>query len=131
MPRSSVESGSPADWLRFARSDLELAKGGRFPGVVLEALCFHAQQAAEKALKAILVHHGISFPKTHQLRDVLDLLPEGIPVPRAVENATILTRYAVAGRYPFKSIAVSEPEYRKAVRMAAVVVRWVERLLYA
>ena len=42
------ELGDAADWLAHARSDLALAQGARLPGVRLEALCFHAQQAAEK-----------------------------------------------------------------------------------
>jgi HEPN domain-containing protein len=44
----------PGAWLVYARSNLKLAeKGGRLKGVLLEDLCFNAQQAAEKALKAV------------------------------------------------------------------------------
>ncbi len=53
MSPEDVEPGSPADWLRHAASDLKLARIARPPEVLLEALCFHAQQAAEKALKAV------------------------------------------------------------------------------
>ncbi len=55
MPPEGRLPGSPADWLRHAHSDLELARVGRATKVLLEGLCFHAQQAAEKALKAVLV----------------------------------------------------------------------------
>ncbi len=65
MSPEEVEPGSPADWLRHAPSDLELARIARPPEVLLEALCFHAQQAAEKALKAVLIAHRIPFPKTY------------------------------------------------------------------
>ena len=47
-------SRSPADWLRYAVSDLELARTTPSSRILLEALCFHAQQAAEKALRACL-----------------------------------------------------------------------------
>jgi len=50
------EPGSPADWLRYAHSDLVLAETPPPTGVLLELLCYHAQQAAEKALKAALLH---------------------------------------------------------------------------
>ncbi|MEJ5376514.1 MAG: HEPN domain-containing protein [bacterium] len=45
--------GSPAEWLMLARADLALAKAPLPPGAVYEDLCFHAQQAAEKALKGM------------------------------------------------------------------------------
>jgi HEPN domain-containing protein len=59
MPDEPVEKGSFQDWLVYARSDLELARRGKSPAILLETLCFHAQQAAEKALKAVLIHLGI------------------------------------------------------------------------
>lgn len=58
------QAGSAIDWLARAKGDLALA-GGELPdGAFLEDLCFHAQQAAEKALKAVHVHHSIKFRYT-------------------------------------------------------------------
>ena len=54
LPETSAP-GSPTDWLRHAYSDLALASITPSSQILLEQLCFHAQQAAEKALKAILV----------------------------------------------------------------------------
>lgn len=73
----------PATWLGRARSSLTLAeKGQSIAGVSLEDLCFHAQQAAEKAFKAVCVQHGIAFPKTHSLVRLTDLLEEnGVSIP--------------------------------------------------
>lgn len=51
----------PREWLTRARSDLALARAHP-EGVLLEDLCFHAQQAAEKTIKAALVQHEIEFP---------------------------------------------------------------------
>ncbi|MGD0091486.1 MAG: HEPN domain-containing protein [Planctomycetota bacterium] len=50
--------GSPEEWLRYARSDLAVARKPCQPEILLETLCFHAQQAAEKSLKAVLVARG-------------------------------------------------------------------------
>ncbi len=47
-------SGSPTDWLRYAVSDLEIARTTPSSRILLEALCFHAQQAAGKAFRACL-----------------------------------------------------------------------------
>ena len=52
MPHDRPTPGSSADWLARARSDLALAKVPLPEGAMYEDLCFHAQQAAEKAVKA-------------------------------------------------------------------------------
>jgi HEPN domain-containing protein len=50
MLPKEIEPGEPGDWLRHAWSDLELARTRRNSKILLEDLCFHAQQATEKAL---------------------------------------------------------------------------------
>lgn len=80
MPPEVYAPGSPADWLRHAYSDLALAGITPLPQVLLEQLCFHAQQAAEKALKGILVACNVAVPRTHNLRTLFDLLPADLLV---------------------------------------------------
>ena len=65
------EPGSPQDWLRYARSDLAVARQSPAADVLWETLCFHAQQAAEKSIKAVLVHRRTPFPYTHDLSDLV------------------------------------------------------------
>lgn len=122
--------GSPADWLRHARSDLALSRTPAGDDVMLETLCFHAQQAAEKSLKAVLVSRGVSPPLTHNLRLLLDkLLPE-TPVPEEVVSAVELTDYAVTVRYPGEFEEVTVEEHARAIRLAEAVVAWAqERIL--
>ncbi|MDT8300017.1 MAG: HEPN domain-containing protein [Sedimentisphaerales bacterium] len=128
MPPKGHFSGSPADWLRYSRSDLELARTIRTAEVMFEVLCFHAQQAAEKALKAVLIAKDVPPPKTHNIRTLLDLLPEEIIVPEEIEDAASLSDYAVTSRYPGDFEPVNEEEYKEAVRLAATVVLWAERI---
>ena len=129
MPPEGDPAGSPEAWLRYAHSDLELAQLSPPPKVLLEGLCFHAQQAAEKALKAVLVAHDTAFPRTHSIRMLVDLLPQGLTVPREVEDAASLTDYAVISRYPAATEPVDDQEYREAVRLAEGVVSWAERTI--
>ena len=83
--------GSPTEWLRRARSALVLAREQAI-GVALEDLCFQAQQAAEKALKAVCLHERLDFPFTHDVRYLLrHLTEEGIPVPTRLRAASVLT----------------------------------------
>lgn len=57
MPPEREGPGDPREWLRRARSKLVRAQADRnLPGVLYEDLCFDAQQAAEKSLRAVLVH---------------------------------------------------------------------------
>jgi len=97
--------------------------------VLLETLCYHAQQAAEKSIKAVLIRYEIAFPRTHNLRVLLELLPAMCPVPELVAKSVALTDYAVMSRYPGEYEAVTGDEYREAVRMAEAVLAWAERLI--
>lgn len=91
-----------AQWVSKAEEDIEAAKAlaGRTPPA-RNAACFHCQQAAEKYLKALLQERGAAVPRTHDLKDLLDLLlahdPTLAPLRR---NLTGLTKYAVEYRYP-------------------------------
>lgn len=126
MPPEGVDPGSPADWLGHATSDLTLARAGPIEGVLFEDLCFHAQQAAEKALKAVLVLRSTPFPRTHSIRTLLDLLPPAVDFPSELREAAILTDYAVSSRYPGAVERVDANEYEHAIRLAAAVVSWAQ-----
>ncbi len=121
----------PHSWLRRARSNLARSRAlADLPDVVLEDLCFDAQQAAEKAMKAVLVHHEVAFPKTHALADLLTLVAKaGVDVPPEIEEATSLTPYAVEARYPGLWEEVTAEDYAEAVRIAENALRWAEALI--
>lgn len=129
MPPDNHLIGTPEGWLRFARSDLSLAQAPKPADVLFETLCFHTQQAAEKALKAVLIAHNVEFPRTHNLRTLLDLIPAEIDIPDAVEDAMILTEYAVSSRYPGFVEPIGAQEYQEAVNHAEVILTWAEAIL--
>jgi HEPN domain-containing protein len=85
-----------------------------------DAVCFHAQQAAEKYLKAILQENQIPIPKTHQLMDLLGLCIKADNVYQMLQaDLIILEGYAVKFRYPGDS--AEKGEARQALRAAQVV----------
>jgi HEPN domain-containing protein len=131
MQADKPEPGSAADWLRRAHSDLALASIALPAGVLYTELCFHAQQAAEKSIKAVLVHYGIEFRKVHNIDYLLTLLPKEVLLPPEVADAVGLTSYAVALRYPGDYEDVTEEAYREAIQAARVVVAWAERIISA
>lgn len=117
------------EWLRRAVGNLALARQPKPAEALWEDLCFHAQQAAEKAVKAVLTLRGIDFPKSHDIAELLALLsPAGVP--DDLWNADSLTEYAVVTRYPGRKPPVSEEEYRRAVTVAEQVVRWAEGIIH-
>ena len=128
MPPDLTDAVSPEAWLRRARSNLAQARAGKIDKDVLyEDLCFDAQQAAEKAIKAILVSRGIGFPKMHSIEGLLTLVESSkLDVPSDVRGAEILTSYAVLTRYPGLSEEISEEEYSRALELTERVVRWAE-----
>ena len=80
-----------------------------------EIVGFHAQQAAEKLLKAVLAARGIDFPRTHSIRFLLDHLADhGLAAPAQLDGVTQLYPFAVQLRY--EAPLDEEPLDRPAVR---------------
>lgn len=132
MPRKKAATGTPQDWLRRAKGNLARAKQAKPKEAFWEDLCFDAQQAAEKAIKAVLTRREIDFPKTHDIRELLTLLStSGEVVPEAIWETINLADYAVETRYPGPAEPVTKTEYRQAVALAEKVVKWAEKIISA
>ena len=128
MPPERYPPDDPREWLNRARSNLLRAKT-RVTGIYFEDLCLDAQQAAEKAIKGVMIMRGIEFPYIHDLRLLLGTLEaNGETIEPGLLRAGSLSRYASATRYPFAELPISEAEYREAVEIAESVVRWAETL---
>ncbi len=124
------EPGSAAEWMALARGHLVQARAPKLEGAFWEFNCFHAQQAAELALKAVHQHFQFLFRRTHNLEDLCDRLEqEGTDVPNEVREAVALNLYAYATRYPREAEAITEQDRDEAVRLAETVIRWAEALI--
>ncbi|RPJ80899.1 MAG: HEPN domain-containing protein [Deltaproteobacteria bacterium] len=128
MPLPKHVPGSAEDWLIRAKSDLAIAKTNLPEGALYEDLCFHAQQAAEKALKAVYQKNDWAFRYTHDIDELIaGIKREGVEVPKEVVEADVLTRFAWESRYPYIGEQVPEEEYQEAIRQAETVVSWAEQ----
>ena len=128
MARKRYPPTDPREWLNRARSNLALAKSNAVE-VLLEDLCFEAQQAAEKAIKAVFIRRAVSFPYIHDLAKLLALLEQsGVKIPKYVRQSDELSPFAVAARYPGLAGPVTKRQHRRAVRIAVDVLRWAERI---
>lgn len=109
-------------WMSYSRSDLDAArvlleKGDFFP----RQICFHAQQAGEKALKAILILLEINFPKIYDLDRIRELIPKGWKVKEKFPELYDLSVWAVESRYPGHTPDVTEGKARETLHLAEAV----------
>lgn len=129
MPPDRGLPNDPQEWLARARSNLVRASL-KVPGVYLEDLCFDAQQAAEKALKAVCLRFRVPFPRTHNLAELVTLIEEdGTPFPDELVPVARLTRYAVQSRYPAFAEAPTDQDHATAVDLATRVVEWATAII--
>ncbi len=108
-------------WIQFADEDLRLAEHALklSSGCPYRLIAYHAQQCAEKYIKAFLVFHEIEFPYTHNLRKLLQLCGEKLR--QELEDADTLTPFAVTTRYPGIDEEVSKFEALSAIKIAKIV----------
>ena len=118
------------DWIRFARMDLSAAVylQGHNP-LPLEIICHHCQQAAEKAIKAVLVSHDADVPHIHDLNKLLTTAEQyENSILSLSQQANLLTNYATFTRYP-SDIEIGEADMKLALKYAQDILAQVEFLL--
>ena len=101
------------EWVDKAESDFDAAeltlRGGETP--IVDAVCFHSQQCAEKYLKAFLQENQIRFERRHELIPLLELcltLDEEFEILR--DSLQSLEQYGVLIRYPGLTVPVEMAE---------------------
>ncbi|ASJ12450.1 HEPN domain-containing protein [Thermococcus thioreducens] len=116
-------------WLEKAEKDLVLAKNSLSLGYY-DYATFHAQQCAEKALKAFLVSKGKPIKRTHDIGELIllcaDVDSEFLKL--FDDDVDLLTAYAVEARYP----TIHEPEKEEAenaIKLAELVLAFVKSKL--
>jgi len=111
-------------WLGFADEDLKLASNVmdlQAEDTPYRLIAYHAQQCAEKCLKAFLVYHKVDFPYTHSIGRLLRLCGDLAAWPQTLKDAKELTPYAVTARYPGEDEEVTKAEALRAVELAQQV----------
>lgn len=114
----------PGDLLALAREDLIAAEAlDKDERVSDSSVGFHAQQAAEKALKAVLASRGLEFPFTHDLGLLMQLCGDaGLELPAELVEADRLTPYAAAIRYGLGDPGAVPAD--RALRWAGLAIEW-------
>jgi len=119
-----------SEWIKYAEADLDAALllTTHHP-IHIEIICFHCQQAGEKALKAILAYHGEEISKTHDLTVVLESCEKHYPgiTNKLIEQGDNLTKYAVTLRYPTE-IRITTEAMNQAISNAKQILSHIKSL---
>lgn len=105
------------EWISFAEDDLRMALCARQlkSNVPYRLIAFHAQQCAEKYFKAYLVYQNVDFPYTHSIATLMKLCGTDTPWIKKIQDADLLTPYAITARYPDIERKVTKQETIKAL----------------
>jgi len=120
--------------LRKARQgEFALEKLAPDPAPPDEVIGFHAQQAVEKMLKAVLAHASVLYRRTHDLVELFDLLrKKSLSYPADLEEARRLTPFASTLRYEDLPLELVRPYDRSwALDMVRRVRAWAESAVRA
>lgn len=117
-------------WFDHGRDDLRVANHLLSLGEELAwIIASHAQQCAEKSLKAVLVVMDIDPPHTHDIEVLREVLDKNGEPTAEIEGAKVLSQFAVTTRYPRIEDEVTLTQARGAVVAAEAVVKWTKRVL--
>ena len=115
-------------WLSYANDDLGVAQHlfETYYPKPLAIICFHCQQAAEKAIKAIIILHGSQggMPKKHDILLLLKQVKNIVTIENKLyDYADTLAPYSVEMRYP-NELELTELHAKKAIDMAQEFIKW-------
>jgi len=114
------------EWLDFANKDISSAKYLLdMRPVPLEIICYHCEQAAEKALKGYLILHDMEPLRTHDLRLLCKMCANIDNTFDEISQSCVnLTVYGVQPRYPFE-IEILDSDMQEAVIEADLVMGFI------
>ena len=117
-------------WMKYAKMDYDVAlHDTALHPLPIEIICYHCQQAGEKAFKAILAYHDSEIQKTHDLSILLNLCKSLEPdLSDLTKQAVELSDFAVVTRYP-SSIELEETDMESALIHADTILKAVAEIL--
>jgi HEPN domain-containing protein len=116
------------EWLNLAQEDLATATD-MVPRHRWRHVCFHAQQAAEKFIKALLMSRQIEIPRTHDFEKLMQRLADAKSLGLLDPDILDLSEYAVDTRYPKDSVEALAADDAERALVAAKKVE--ERVMNA
>ncbi|HHT9126084.1 MAG TPA: HEPN domain-containing protein [Candidatus Brocadiia bacterium] len=121
--RSKALLRKVSEWIAHGEEDLQLARHALTlkSGCPYRLIAYHAQQCAEKYLKAYLVFHRVDFPYTHNISLLLELCTKHGSWAETLHDAKRLTSFAITTRYPGFDKPVTKAEATRTIDIASYV----------
>ena len=117
-------------WWQLAQTDLRVAQVvAVIDPPAWHVVCFLAQQAGEKCLKAVLEARQWTIPRTHDLTVLVDLVAADLAPERIVDDAICLSDYGVKPRYPVPAFEATGQQANAAIAAAERIAAWAELAL--
>lgn len=121
------------EWYNMAVMDLGVARhlDETYRPKPLEIICYHCQQAAEKAIKALIIYYGGEggIPKLHDLSFLLNQIKNKVYIEdKYYDYADTLTPYGVSIRYP-NELFLGERHAKEALEFSEEILRWVQNIV--
>lgn len=111
------------EWFRYAVQDFVAAESALREGSFAPRhVCFLAQQAAEKAIKALLIQYRVEYPYTHDLDYLIGLLPLTATLGGSDIGLSRLTEWAIESRYPGAWSEANQHDAASALEQAQKVI---------
>lgn len=117
-----------SEWLAISETDLGVARYlyENYHPKPIEIICYHCQQSAEKAIKAIIIANGApgGMPKLHDLSFLLNQIKNMMDIDdKLYEYADTLTPYGVSVRYP-NELFLEDRHAATALAYASEILQW-------
>jgi len=115
-------------WIKLADMDFATARHmfETYRPILIEVVCFHSQQTAEKMLKCYLISQEVEAPKIHDTRKLCDMCIEVEPSFNDIyKEAAFLNKFSVLPRYP-SELELIEHDGETAVNYAEKVMNFVK-----
>ena len=120
-----------AEWIKYSKNDLSVAQHlyDNMHPRQLEIICYHSQQAAEKALKAFLVLNDITPPKIHDLNRLCEMCNDiNENFSQVVQYCSALNLYSNLPRYPFE-IEILDNDAESAIHKATEILEFTNKII--
>lgn len=114
-------------WLRYAKEDLVAAQRIALGRGLPRHVCWLSQQAAEKAIKAVLVYAAVTFPYRHDLDGLRNLVPQGWKFKEEHPRLGRLTTWVSEARYPGDWPDATQADATAALKQAQAVIESILR----
>ncbi len=119
------------EWFKIGQEELKFAKAAfeEF-GAFYPQICFQCQQAVEKYLKGFLVYHQKTFPKIHDLFELIKLCSKiDKKFLKFSKKAAVNIQYYLVSRYPIEYSPATKKEAEEALKIATEIIEFTKRLL--